>query len=61
MLMSRDFYLDRAAEARADAEAATLVHARERSLAAEAAWLGMAERVARLERRRARNVMPVAE
>ena len=47
------FYLDRAADARRDAEAATLANVRERCLRAAAAWDDMASRVARTERMRA--------
>lgn len=46
------FYLDRAAEARADADAATLDNVRDRCLRAEDAWNRMAERVARTEEMR---------
>ena len=46
------FYLDRAAEARAAAEAATLDNVRERCLRAEDAWNKMAERIARTEQMR---------
>jgi hypothetical protein len=47
------FYMDRAADARRDAEAATLTNVRERCLRAAAAWEDMASRVARTERMRA--------
>ena len=47
------FYLDRAADARRDADAATLTNVRERCLRAAAAWEDMANRVARTERMRA--------
>jgi hypothetical protein len=53
MSTQHDFYLERAAEARAEAEAATLQHAKERALRAEAAWNHMARRIAETERRRA--------
>ena len=43
----------RAADARADADAATLDNVRERCLRAEAAWIAMAERAARNETMRA--------
>lgn len=46
------FYLDRAAEARADADAATLDNVRERCLRAEDAWNKMAEKAARTEEMR---------
>jgi hypothetical protein len=51
----RDFYLERAAEARADAEATKLANVRERFLRSEAAWNHMAARVAATERRRIEN------
>ncbi len=46
-------YLDHAAQARADADAATLDNVRERCLRAEAAWLAMAERQHRIDTARA--------
>jgi len=46
------FYLDRAAQARADADAATLDNVRDRCLRAEDAWNRMAERAARTEEMR---------
>ena len=49
-----DFYLVRAAEARRDAEAATLDNVRDRCLRAEAAWNEMAARADRGEKMRAR-------
>jgi hypothetical protein len=54
MSQQHDFYLARAAEARADAEAATLDNVRARCLRAAAAWQDMADRAARTERMRAR-------
>ena len=54
MSANHDFYLARAAEARADAEAAKLDNVRERSLRAEAAWTAMADRAARSDRARER-------
>jgi hypothetical protein len=48
-----DLYLQRAAEARADADAAILANVRERCLRAEAAWKAMADRAARTENMRA--------
>ena len=42
-----DFYLARAAQARADADSATLDHVRERCRRSEAAWNGLADRAAR--------------
>jgi hypothetical protein len=46
------FYLDRAAQARADADAAVLDNVRDRCLRAEDAWSRMAERAARTEQLR---------
>jgi hypothetical protein len=46
------FYLDRAAQAKADADAATLGNVRDRCLRAEDAWNRMAERAARTEQMR---------
>ena len=48
-----DFYLARAAEARAEAEAATLINVKLRALRAEATWNEMARRVMDTQRRRA--------
>ena len=53
MSTHHQFYLDRAADARRDADAATLSNVRERCLRAAAAWDDMANRVARTERMRA--------
>ncbi len=47
-----DFYLARAAEARADAEAAVLDNVRERCLRSEAAWAEMAARAHRGDKMR---------
>lgn len=49
-----DFYLARAAEAKRDAEAATLANVRDRCLRAEAAWSEMAARADRGDKMRAR-------
>ena len=49
-----DFYLVRAAEARREAENATLDNVRDRCLRAEAAWNEMAARADRGEKMRAR-------
>jgi hypothetical protein len=46
-------FLARAAEARSDAEDATLDNVRERCLRAEAAWLAMADRAQRVDQMRA--------
>lgn len=51
----QETYAARAAEARADAEAATLANVRDRCLRAEAAWLDMAERAGRTDEARARH------
>lgn len=50
-----DFYRARAAEARSDAESATLENVRQRCLRAAAAWDDMADRAARTDRMRARQ------
>lgn len=50
-----DFYRARAAEARADAEAATLANVRDRCLRAAAAWDAMAARAYRGDTMRARQ------
>jgi hypothetical protein len=49
-----EFYRVRAAEARRDAEAATLENVRQRCLRAEAAWNEMAARADRGEKMRAK-------
>lgn len=54
MSANHDFYLARAAEARADAAAAKLDNVRERCLRAEAAWTAMADRAGRSDRARER-------
>lgn len=51
-------YRDHAAQAHADAEAATLDNVRDRCLRAEAAWLAMAERQERTDRARAEREGP---
>jgi hypothetical protein len=53
-MSQHDFYLARAADARNEAEAATLDNVRQRCLRSEAAWNEMAARAARTERMRAR-------
>ena len=45
-----DFYLARAAQARDEADAATLDHVRERCRRSEAAWTELADRAARTAR-----------
>lgn len=52
-MKDHDLYLQRAAEARADANAAKLANVRDRCLRAEAAWKAMADRAARTEAMRA--------
>lgn len=47
-----DQLIERAAQARADAQAASLDNVRERCLRAEAAWLAMADRARRTARMR---------
>ncbi len=54
------FYVARAEQARADAEAATLDNVRDRCLRSEAAWSLLAERAARTEQKRTDNNQPVA-
>jgi hypothetical protein len=56
-----DFLLARAAQARADAEAATLDHVRERCLRSEAAWAALARKAERSERLRAEEAKRKAE
>ena len=46
------FYLERADDARKQAEAATLSHVRDRCRRSEAAWTQLAEKAARTEKRR---------
>jgi hypothetical protein len=56
-----EFYLARAAQARVEAEEATLDHVRERCLRSEAAWTAMAERAQRSERLKAAEAERKAE
>jgi hypothetical protein len=58
---SLQFYLARAEQARAEAEAATLDHVRERCRRCEAAWSALAERAARTERMRLDEQLRKAE
>jgi len=51
------FYLDRAQQARSEAEEATLSHVRERCRRAEAAWSSLAQRAARAEEGRLQRAM----
>jgi len=53
MLLRHEFYLERAAEARAIAGAATLNNVRDRWLLSEASWTEMAARSERSEKMRA--------
>lgn len=53
MSTTRDFYLVRAEEARAEAAKASLANVRERNLRAAAAWQVMADRAAHTEKQRA--------
>ena len=56
--VSLDYYLARAADARAEADAATLANVREQCLRCEAVWNDMAARVAETEAMRRRNKAP---
>ncbi len=55
MLAQYEFYLERAAEARAVAAAATLDNVRDRWLQSEASWTAMAARSKRSEEMRAKS------
>ena len=55
MSVQHDFYTTRAAEARADADAATLDNVRDRCLRAAAAWEAMAARAHRSDTFRAKQ------
>jgi hypothetical protein len=55
------FFRARAAEAHADAEAATLDHVRERCQRSEAAWEGLARKAERSERLRAADARRKAD
>jgi hypothetical protein len=52
-----EFFRARAAQAGADAEAATLAHVRERCRRSEAAWTALADRAARSEEFRANDAL----
>ena len=54
-------YQSRAAECRAQAEAATLQNVKDRCLRAEEAWNGMAQRLQRHERMRAESAAAKTE
>ena len=56
-----DFYLARAAQARAEAEAATLTHVRERCLRSQEAWQALADRAERSEQMKAAEAERKAE
>ena len=56
-LATLKFYLDRADEARKQAEAATLSHVRDRCRRSEAAWIQLAERVEATEKMRIKQMM----
>ena len=51
------FYLDRADQARVDAEAATLSNVRDRCRRSEAAWTQLADRAASTERKRQQQLL----
>lgn len=55
------FYLDRADQARTDANAATLGHVRDRWLRSHAAWTQLADRAARSEQLRTEEMKRKAE
>jgi hypothetical protein len=61
MSTNHELYLTRAAEARADADLATLDNVRDRSLRAAAAWQAMADRAARTDVFRAQQAAAKAE
>jgi hypothetical protein len=63
MSQQRDFYISRAEEARAGADAAQLDNVRDRWLRAEAAWTEMADRAGRIEDARSERekAAPAAE
>ena len=56
-----EFYRARADQARADADAATLTHVRDRCLRSEAAWEALASRAAKSEKLRADEAMRKAD
>jgi hypothetical protein len=60
MSSNHDFYAARAAEARADADAATLDNVRERCLRSEAAWSAMAARAERSDKARQKLILEKA-
>lgn len=60
-MSQHEFYAARAAEAKRDAESATLSNVRERCLRSEAAWAEMASRAERGDKMRARLEAEKAE
>lgn len=60
-MTDRETYLARAAQARADADSATLDNVRDRCLRSEKSWRSMAERQLRAESMRARLAEEKAE
>jgi hypothetical protein len=56
-----DFFLARADQARAEAEAATLEHVRERCRRSEAAWSALADRAQRSEKLREAEALRKAQ
>ena len=56
-----NFFLARAAQARAEAEQATLTHVRERCQRSEAAWQELADKARRSERLREEDAKRKAE
>lgn len=52
---SLEFFLARAAQAAAEADAATLDHVRERCRRSEAAWMALADKAKRSEKLRAED------
>jgi len=58
---SLEFYRSRAAQARAEADEATLEHVRERCRRSEAAWTALADRAARSEQLKVAQAQRKAE
>ena len=56
-----DFFLARAEQARAEGDAATLTHVRERCQRSEAAWTALANKAKRSERFRAEEAQRKAD
>ncbi len=59
MSVTTDFYRDRAKQAHADAEGATLDNVREPALRAESAWAAIADRAERTQKLRTAREAPV--